>query len=105
MKKTWIILLLFLPVAASGQKFPNLAPTPPMGWNSWNTFNTNINENLIRAVADAFVKDGYKDAGYKYIIIDDCWSMKQRNKEGNLVPDPAKFPGGIKALADYIHSK
>jgi alpha-galactosidase len=105
MKKTWIILLLSLTVAVSGQKFPNLAPTPPMGWNSWNTFNTNINENLIRAVADEFVKDGYKDAGYKYIIIDDCWSMKQRNNEGNLVPDPAKFPGGIKALADYIHSK
>jgi alpha-galactosidase len=75
MKKTWIILLLSLTVAVSGQKFPNLAPTPPMGWNSWNTFNTNINENLIRAVADEFVKDGYKDAGYKYIIIDDCWSM------------------------------
>jgi alpha-galactosidase len=105
MKKTCIMLLLFLPVMASGQKFPNLAPTPPMGWNSWNTFNTNINENLIRTIADAFVRDGYKDAGYKYIIIDDCWSMKQRDKEGNLVSDPAKFPDGMKALADYIHSK
>ena len=76
-----------------------------MGWNSWNTFNTKVNEKLIKDVADAFEKDGYKDAGYKYIIIDDCWSLKQRDKEGNLVPDPAKFPGGMKALVDYVHSK
>ena len=77
----------------------------PMGWNSWNTFKNNINESLIRDIADAFEKDGYKEAGYKYIIIDDCWSSKQRDKEGNLVPDPAKFPGGMKALVDYVHSK
>ena len=105
MKKTLIILLFFIPGLIIGQKFPNLAPTPPMGWNSWNTFKTNINEKLIKDVADAFVKDGYKDAGYNYIIIDDCWSMKQRDEGGNLVADPAKFPGGMKALADYIHSK
>jgi alpha-galactosidase len=105
MKKILTTLIFFLPVLLFGQKFPNLAPTPPMGWNSWNTFNTNINEKLIKDVADAFVKDGYKDAGYKYIIIDDCWSMKQRGTDGNLVPDPAKFPGGMKALADYVHSK
>jgi alpha-galactosidase len=105
MKKTLLLILLFLPGLVFCQKFPNLAPTPPMGWNSWNTFNTNISENLIKNVADAFERDGYKDAGYKYIIIDDCWSLKQRDEEGNLVADPAKFPGGIKALADYIHSK
>jgi alpha-galactosidase len=105
MKKTLITLIFFLPVLLFGQKFPNLAPTPPMGWNSWNTFKTNINEKLIKDVADAFVKDGYKEAGYKYIIIDDCWSLKQRDADGNLVPDPAKFPGGMKALADYVHSK
>lgn len=105
MKKTLTILLLFIPGLIFSQKFPNLAPTPPMGWNSWNTFNTKVNEKLIKNVAYAFKKDGYKDAGYKYIIIDDCWSMKQRDNEGNLVPDPEKFPGGIKALADYIHAK
>ncbi len=78
---------------------------PPMGWNSWNTFTWDINEELIRQVADTFVAEGYKDAGYEYIVIDDCWSLKQRDNQGNLVADPAKFPGGIKALADYIHAK
>jgi len=105
MKKILILLLIILPGLGFSQKFPNLAPTPPMGWNSWNTFKAKINEALIKDVADAFEKDGYKDAGYKYIIIDDCWSLKERDKAGNLVPDPAKFPGGMKALADYIHSK
>lgn len=78
---------------------------PALGWNSWNTFTWDINEQLIREVADLFVSEGYKDAGYEYIVIDDCWSLKQRDQDGKLVPDPAKFPSGMKALADYIHSK
>jgi len=78
---------------------------PALGWNSWNTFTWDINEKLIRDVVDTFVADGYKDAGYEYIVIDDCWSLKQRDKAGNLVADPEKFPSGMKALADYIHSK
>lgn len=78
---------------------------PPMGWNSWNTFTWDINEELIKQVADVFVEEGYKDAGYEYIVIDDCWSLKQRDDNGNLVADPEKFPSGMKALADYIHSK
>ncbi len=82
-----------------------LGLTPPMGWNSWNTFTWDINEELIRDVADLFVSEGYKDAGYEYIVIDDCWSLKERDRKGNLVPDPEKFPSGMKALADYIHSK
>lgn len=82
-----------------------LGLTPPMGWNSWNTFTWDINEQLIREVADVFVADGYKEAGYEYIVIDDCWSLRERDKNGNLVPDPEKFPSGMKALADYIHSK
>lgn len=82
-----------------------LGLTPPMGWNSWNTFTWDINEELIRNVADLFVSEGYKDAGYEYIVIDDCWSLKERDSKGNLVPDPEKFPSGMKALADYIHSK
>lgn len=76
-----------------------------MGWNSWNTFTWDINEQLIREIADVFVSDGYKDAGYEYIVIDDCWSLKERDANGYLVPDPRKFPSGIKALADYVHSK
>lgn len=78
---------------------------PPLGWNSWNTFTWDINEDLIKNVADLFVSEGYKDAGYEYIVIDDCWSLKERDAEGKLVVDPAKFPSGMKALSDYIHSK
>lgn len=83
----------------------SLAMTPPMGWNSWNTFTWNINEELIRGAADAMVETGLRDAGYEYVVIDDCWSEKQRNAEGRLVPDPQKFPNGMKAVADYVHSK
>ena len=82
-----------------------IGTTPALGWNSWNTFTWDINEALIREVADKFILDGYKDAGYEYIVIDDCWSLKERDQNGNLVADPAKFPSGMKALADYIHSK
>jgi alpha-galactosidase len=99
-----IVLILVFPVV-TGQKFNNLAPTPPMGWNSWNTFQSKINEQLVRDIADIFERDGYKNAGYNYIIIDDCWSLHERDKDGNLVADPAKFPEGMKALADYVHSK
>ena len=89
---------------AMAQKFPNLAPTPPMGWNSWNFFNCNINEEKIKRVADAMAGNGMKEAGYQYIVIDDCWQIS-RDKDGYVIADPAKFPSGIKALADYIHSK
>ena len=82
-----------------------LALTPPMGWNSWNTFTWQINEELIKQAADAFVETGLKDAGYEYVVIDDCWSEKQRDENGRLVPDKWKFPNGIKAVADYVHSK
>ena len=80
------------------------AKKPPMGWNSWNTFGEHINEKLIMEMADQLVNDGYKDAGYEYVIIDDCWSLKER-VDGKLVPDPKLFPSGMKALSDYIHSK
>jgi len=79
-----------------------LAPTPPMGWNSWNKFGCNVGEEMIRQMADAMVKSGMKDAGYQYIVIDDCWQVS-RDKDGNIVADPQRFPSGIKALADYVH--
>lgn len=82
-----------------------LAAVPPMGWNSWNTFGWNISDELIRTTADYFVESGLKDAGYEYIVIDDSWSERQRDKNGRLVPDKNKFPNGMKSLADYIHSK
>jgi alpha-galactosidase len=83
---------------------PNLAPTPPMGWNSWNKFACDIDEAKVRAVADAMASSGMKDAGYQYVVIDDCW-QKDRAADGTIQADPVKFPSGIKALADYIHSK
>ena len=83
---------------------PLLAPTPPMGWNSWNKFACDINEALVRKQADAMVASGMKAAGYQYIIIDDCW-QKSRDENGNIVADPERFPSGIKALADDLHAK
>lgn len=76
-----------------------------MGWNTWNTFADNINEELIRTSADAMVEQGLLDAGYQYLVIDDCWDKKERDEEGRLVADPERFPSGMKALADYVHSK
>ena len=75
-----------------------------MGWNTWNTFQSGINENLIKESAEAFVSQGLRDAGYEYVVIDDCWSEKKRDENERLVPDHEKFPGGMKALGDYIHS-
>ena len=82
-----------------------LAKTPPMGWNSWNTFAEKISEDLLMETADAMVETGLRDAGYEYVVIDDCWSLRERGKDGRIVADPAKFPHGMKYLADYIHSK
>ena len=78
--------------------------TPPMGWNSWNTFGPDINDQVVRETAKAMKDKGYLDAGYEYVVIDDVWSLKDRDENGRLVPDPAKFPKGMKDLSDYVHS-
>ncbi|MGA2015871.1 MAG: glycoside hydrolase family 27 protein [Opitutaceae bacterium] len=91
--------------AAKAEKFEGLALTPPMGWNTWNTFAENCSESLVRETADAMAANGMRDAGYVYIVIDDCWAKKERDADGNLVADPVKFPSGMKALGDYLHSK
>ena len=86
-------------------KSPNgLALTPPMGWNSWNKFQCNISEQTVRETADAMVASGMRDAGYQYVVIDDCWHGP-RDANGFITADTQKFPSGIKALADYVHSK
>ena len=92
--------------AAAQQTTPRnqLTPTPPMGWMTWNLFQGNISEQLIRETADAMVDGGFRDAGYRYIFIDDLW-QGGRDRKNNLIPDPVKFPSGIKALSDYVHSK
>ncbi len=83
-----------------------LAQTPPMGWNSWNTFGKHINADVVKSTADLFIKLGLDKAGYQYVVIDDCWSKHDRDPETHrIVADPEKFPNGMKDVADYVHSK
>jgi len=104
MKKLLPLALLALLIAGGAQALDNgLAKTPPMGWNSWNKFGCNVSEELVRKAAQQMVKTGMKDAGYQYIVIDDCWQVS-RDGDGNIVADPVRFHSGIKALADYVHS-
>ena len=106
MKRIVLFLSLFTLFGLS-QAFAldnGVARTPPMGWNSWNKFACDVSESLIREMADAAINSGMKDAGYQYIVIDDCWQVS-RDAEGNIVPDAKRFPSGMKALGDYIHSK
>lgn len=104
MKKLTVLIVLLLSTSLYAQKFTGLALTPPMGWNSWNKFACDVDEKMIREIADAMVSSGMKAAGYQYIVIDDCWHG-ERDKLGFIQPDPERFPSGMKALADYIHSK
>ncbi|MGH9545987.1 MAG: glycoside hydrolase family 27 protein [Terriglobales bacterium] len=98
-----LLALLLAPSVMAAQDKP-LASTPPMGWNSWNKFGCHVSEDLVRQMADAMVKSGMKAAGYQYVVIDDCWQV-ERDPSGNIVADARTFPSGIKALADYVHSR
>jgi alpha-galactosidase len=102
--QAWLlgVTLALTPRAARGAD--GLALTPPMGWNSWNKFACNVSETLIKETADALVTSGMRDAGYQYIVIDDCWQV-ERDASSRIVADPKRFPSGIKALADYVHGK
>jgi alpha-galactosidase len=104
MKRILLTIACAAALSAHAQKFDGLDLTPQMGWNSWNKFQCDVNEELIRETADAMATNGMKDAGYQYINIDDCW-QGQRDAQGFIQPDPARFPSGMKALADYVHSK
>ncbi|GAA2330658.1 glycoside hydrolase family 27 protein [Streptomyces violaceusniger] len=95
---------------ASGHSAAQAAPgspalTPPLGWNSWNSFGCGVTEAQVRQAADAMVSSGMRDAGYRYVVVDDCWFDPQRDTAGNLRANPTKFPSGMKALGDYIHGK
>ena len=98
-----LVLLVTLGGTASALD-DGLARTPPMGWNSWNALRLDINEELVQQMADVMVEKGLKDAGYEYLVIDDGWQI-DRDEEGHIVVDPKKFPSGLKALADYVHSR
>lgn len=100
MKKTLLCGLLL----AATPGFLNAYDTPTMGWSSWNTYGINISEALIKSQADAMVSKGLKDAGYQYINIDDGY-FGGRDKEGNLLIHPTRFPNGLRPVVDYIHGK
>jgi alpha-galactosidase len=85
------------------EKAAMLAPTPPMGWNSWNKFGCNVSESMIKGIADAMVSSGMKDVGYRYVNIDDCWQIS-RDGSGTIVAESSRFPGGMAALGTYIHN-
>jgi len=101
-----MVIIAVMGIPAAGYTLDNgLAKTPPMGWNSWNKYACKgLNEAVVRSTADAIASNGMKDAGYEFVVIDDCWQIS-RDGDGNIVADPSRFPSGIKALADYIHSK
>ncbi len=103
-KQILTIFAVFLFLGVSAQKFDELAKTPPMGWNSWNKFGCDVSEKLITDMADAMVESGMMDAGYEYIVIDDCWQV-DRDENGEIVVDPKRFPNGMKHVVDYVHSK
>jgi alpha-galactosidase len=100
-----LMLAMFLSTALFAQKFRGLAPTPPMGWNSWNTFEVNISEQLIKEMAEAIIAGGMREAGYNTLVIDDGWEAMERDSLGRLIPDPERFPSGMKALGDFLHEK
>ncbi len=105
MKNLTFLILFFLGgQVGSAQEFSKLAPTPPMGWNSWNNFGCDVSEKMIMEMADAMAGNGMREAGFQYIVIDDCWQV-DRDSAGNILPDPERFPSGMKKLADYVHSK
>jgi alpha-galactosidase len=95
-----VFVLSALPALAAER----LALAPPMGWNSWNKFGCDVSEKLMKETADALVSTGMKEAGYQFLVIDDCWQVR-RDAEGRIVPDPDRFPSGMKALADYVHGR
>ena len=102
------VLLLAALLAASGtaQTPRHVADSPPMGWNSWNWFGKQeINEEVVQGVIDAMATSGLKEAGYEYVVIDGGWRNKDLGPDNELLPDPDKFPHGIKALADRAHSR
>ena len=99
------VLVVLLSSSAPARALSNgLALTPPMGWNDWNAFGCGVSESLVEQTAQYVVTSGMKAAGYQYVNIDDCWALPNRDADGNLVADPAKFPDGIAKLADYVHA-
>ncbi|XP_028281345.1 alpha-N-acetylgalactosaminidase-like [Parambassis ranga] len=106
---------LFALISLTAALDNGLLRTPPMGWMAWERFRCDIDchddpqncisEDLFRDMADRLVEDGWKELGYEYVMIDDCWMSKLRDEQGRLQPEPSRFPGGIAKLARYIHDR
>uniref|UniRef100_A0A4W3HXU1 Alpha-galactosidase n=1 Tax=Callorhinchus milii TaxID=7868 RepID=A0A4W3HXU1_CALMI len=116
LQSLFLFTSFLLTLAGPCQHLDNgLARTPPMGWLAWERFRCNtdcnndpdncISEALFKTMADKMAEDGWKDVGYQYVNMDDCWTAETRDSQGKIQPDPVRFPNGIKALADYVHSK
>ena len=96
--------MLAAPSAALGL-LNDVGAAPTMGWSTWNTFRCDIDEGLIRQMAESLERHGLAAAGYRFVNIDDCWSERARDADGRLVVSPTKFPAGMKALADQLHAR
>jgi len=108
MKKlaAWLYVTVLAAPCCLASDVATLAPTPPMGWNSWNWFGKQaINEQIVRGVIDAMATNGLRDAGYDYVVVDGGWRANHLGTNGELLTDPVKFPHGMKSLADYAHAK
>lgn len=90
--------------AATAAKGKLLAPTPPMGWNDWAHYKCGISAGTILDNARALVRSGLASAGYDTVTIDDCWMENHRDAAGNLLPDPERFPQGMKSMAQSVHA-
>ncbi|TJZ44027.1 hypothetical protein FCH28_30890 [Streptomyces piniterrae] len=88
---------------AHAAAYPNVAPTPPMGWNNWSYYLCEVNEKVVLDNARALVRTGLADKGYDTVTVDDCWMAKQRGPDGELVPDPEKFPHGMAYVGRQLH--
>lgn len=101
----WLAVVL-LACALSASALDNgLNTKPALGFNTWNAFYRDIHEDLVKEHADLMVSMGLRDVGFKYLVLDDCWAQRPREKGEKLQADKQKFPSGMKAMGDYIHSK
>ena len=101
----WLLPRQDRPPSAGSPAIPGLPATPPLGWNSWNAYGCDVDEGKVRHAADVLASSGMRDAGYRYVVVDDCWFAPQRDASGQLRADPARFPSGMRALADDVHAK
>ncbi|WP_211188411.1 glycoside hydrolase family 27 protein [Gordonia asplenii] len=92
-------------VGGSGVALAGVAPTPPLGWNSWQPYGCGVTEAQVKAQADALVSTGLRDAGYRYVVVDDCWNASTRTKDGALQSDSTRFPDGMSSLGEYLHQR